>query len=507
MELIGRLFPHRLLAYLSESDPEVPAKPVQKKPWLRGRDEANIRQLKQNWKLLFKMIARNHEEPQLLWNDTTRHELTSAIRDELSGFERDSLINREMNKVWNYEEFDVHYPTLEAQLPVGEYYVGLVLRTVPNCTIKMPEQFLGNIFRHLLLETEPAYRIQYLQCMSWCFRTYRNEIGTLRFMQNLVRLLDATITEAAQAAPALPSGASMASSSSSSSSSSASALYNVLENLCCFLLETFKLPTNVCSFIRFNGVTIGLRLFALLAPHPAKVDGVQQHISVCLQVLLTACRCIESTDERGFIKIPLPRAKRDLCSSAHLPVLVQLLACRDAVLVDLAAQLLEMLLSNNSSVVEHLHQQTGVLFFALDAILNATGPIVALAHLLQTIHKQEDGKILARLLPDSLVLYLTNAEPSELASVLCGKTSTPEVIWTPEMQEQLKTALATHLGVFTQRPDVSRYQFAEMPVMKWKGLEDELRCGNYYIRALLDVRILSRSHAHAHSHCHSTQSD
>ena len=128
--------------------------------------------------------------------------------------------------------------------------------------------------------------------------------------------------------------------------------------------------------------------------------------------------------------------------------------------------------------------------------------VLPLAQLLKYSHtkqafRAEDKKtdllsrsILSPLLPEAMVYYLENNPAEEFAKVYLGEFDTPEAIWNAEMRRYLIQRIALHLSDYSPRLLTNTrlpYPYCAIPYVTYPQLENELFCGQYYLRHLCDT--------------------
>lgn len=238
--------------------------------------------------------------------------------------------------------------------------------------------------------------------------------------------------------------------------------------------------------------------------------------AVALLALKSLTRLVDlhrSLDSRGIPYFPIPTAKRILCglsaetsgdmNSKPLPILAQALLCKDAGVVDQAADLIYKLIQYNEEAMPKLYL-TGLFFFinlytgsnfqSLSKLLHAT-------HLRQHFQSgfaaaanegelpMKDRSILGNMLPEGLLFVLENYGFERFAEVFVGGADTPEVIWTMNMRKHLIEMVQQHLGDFPLRlfqNNTTEYEYCPLPGVAYKRLEKEIFCHNYYLENLCD---------------------
>lgn len=97
-----------------------------------------------NLPLFFYQFQNNHSLPNLIWNHKTREELRIALENELRQFTTDRELAGNNFVAWNYEEFEVQYPSLANEIKIGDYYIRLLLERDdwPQSLVKDPYVFI-----------------------------------------------------------------------------------------------------------------------------------------------------------------------------------------------------------------------------------------------------------------------------------------------------------------------------------------------------------------------------
>lgn len=238
--------------------------------------------------------------------------------------------------------------------------------------------------------------------------------------------------------------------------------------------------------------------WTLLAVGKHVLDPTELAVRI-LDVLIRMCEYYPSREADGALIRPISRLKRLLSSYSCLPHVVQLLLTFDPVIVERVACLLTELMRDHPSAPQLYF--TGVYYF----ILMYTGSnVLPIARFLQLTHtcqsqrrdpvyetsEQCRDSVLAHLLPEAMICYLSNYGAERFAEIFLGEFDTPEVIWGSEMRQQLILKVSCHLADYSPRLKSNTravYQFCPMPIVVYSQLERELFCGRYYLRHLCDT--------------------
>eukprot|EP00123_Amoebidium_parasiticum_P014853 comp22669_c0_seq1/m.35022 comp22669_c0_seq1/g.35022 ORF comp22669_c0_seq1/g.35022 comp22669_c0_seq1/m.35022 type:complete len:2507 (-) comp22669_c0_seq1:101-7621(-) len=154
---------------------------------------------RQNWRLLFLMMHRDHRHSRLLWNERTRVELKEALEAELDYWdaEQDSRGGRQIS--WNHAEFKVYYKSLANEVMVGEYYLGLLLdgHNYGGGETSLDEsqagKFFSQLYHRLYVETNDDVRRLCVRGMAAIYERYSAEIGEFFGTPHIATLLDTTM--------------------------------------------------------------------------------------------------------------------------------------------------------------------------------------------------------------------------------------------------------------------------------------------------------------------------
>ncbi|CAH0484527.1 unnamed protein product [Peronospora farinosa] len=93
-----------------------------------GKNHAVLRSARaqENFCLLFHMISLDHETVDMIWNKKTRQELRKALYTAIKSFTRFQVTLGGMKARWNFEDFNVSYPSLANEVVVGGCYIRIL---------------------------------------------------------------------------------------------------------------------------------------------------------------------------------------------------------------------------------------------------------------------------------------------------------------------------------------------------------------------------------------------
>jgi DnaJ homolog subfamily C member 13 len=244
-----------------------------------------------------------------------------------------------------------------------------------------------------------------------------------------------------------------------------------------------------------------------------EVAGEGERVLSPKQIGLKALEILEqlvilhpAIDTRKAAVVPPPRAKRVLTDRTEMPLthISQTILTAEPEVVDAACRLLVKVCEFNPRASSKLYL-TGVYYMVMGyagSNFVEIGKLLHSTHLKQ--HFRSEGRetllqggllksrsILGTMLPECMLCILENYGPERFAEVFLGNFDTPEVIWTYNMRQILIRRIDQHLATLRGRlvQNIStRYdlEFAPIPTVNYSELDNELWCGNYYLRNLCD---------------------
>lgn len=483
-----------------------------------GRVRYRTRQLRQasklNWNLFFAKIKEDHRRPDLIWNDTTRNELRSALDAEWDVFRQCTETRDEQSQIaWNYPEFEVVYHSLDNELKIGQHYPRLLFED-PNPIIAKPLDFFNDLYHRFLLVPDVASKLECLHGLALLCKFYPEEIGQFNDVPFLLQMLrDATdpcmrdrilllilqllkarhniklfldhdgieplislitlahlhidrpqiraTTNAIEYAGSLEElqGRDKEWHYTKGGSKAAPVSFTELKKLYKTgeITSTTKVwAQGMVGWREFRSVS-QLRWGVMAADQPS-VLTLTEVACVVLDILNLLCDHFPSINIDGAVVQPLPKVKRLLSGPLILPSLVQLLLTFDSGICTRVHKLLLSLMEENPVVGRFF--LTGVFFFSM---MYTASDVVPMCRLLALTHRRQAfqntsassdmvrDSILSPLLPPAMVCFLTHHGPERFADVLLGEYDTPEAIWSPSMRQFLASKIAAHVGDFASR--------------------------------------------------------
>jgi DnaJ family protein C protein 13 len=466
-----------------------------------------------NWAMFFYQVKKDHYRPDLIWNHNTRTELREALDAEMQAFQLGLELRKERAVCWNYQEFEVQFPSLQSELRIGNHYPRLLFET-QHPVIARPKEFFNDMYHRFLLIQDFELKCQCLHGMAILYQHYAEEIGQFNDIEFMVQMLDHATHP------------------------------RFRDRMLLFLSHLLRARLNVKPFIDCNGVKPLVDLLPLAHLH---IDRPQIHVNTMaiesntnavdlqdqekewhyvnaagekmepisfaemkrrvkdgslkpttrvwaqglggwkeiqhvpqlrwgclnegergvmsltevsctvLDILTLLCAYYPTRDEDGSIMQPLPRVKRFLSDPGVLPHIVQLLLTFDPSICSRVCGLVYLLMEDNPLMPRLF--LTGFFFFALMYTGSDIVPlcrVLNLAHRKQSFRTESDNEIirssvLAPLLPPAMVCVLANHGPGKFAEIFLGEYETPEAIWGKEMRRYLVEKIAAHISDFTPR--------------------------------------------------------
>lgn len=466
-----------------------------------------------NWTLFFYQLKNDHARPDLIWNHNTRNELRDSLEGEIAAFQLGTEMRREKAVCWNYQEFEVVYPSLSEELKIGHHYPRLLFES-QNPVISRPKEFFNDLYHRFLLVQDFNMKIQCLHGMSLLYKHYAEEIGQFNDIEYMVQMLEGATHP----------------------------LFR--DRMLQFISQLLRARLNVKPFIDCNGVKPLMDLLTLAHLH---IDRPQIHnvsnaiefagnpidlqdqekewhytnkngekcepvsysqirklfgegvvtattkvwaqglggwkdfkdvqqlrwgvvykdlhgvltlsevTCLILDLFMLLCAYYPTRDPDGSVMQPLPKVKRYLSDPSILPHIVQLLLTFDPSICSRVHSLLFMLMEDNPLMPRFF--LTGAFFFSLMYMGSDVLPLcrlLSLSHRKQSFQIAHDNEIirtsvLSPLLPPALVCFLHNHGPEKFANIFLGEYETPEAIWGKDMRRYLVEKIAAHVSDFTPR--------------------------------------------------------
>jgi DnaJ family protein C protein 13 len=160
-----------------------------------------------NWGQFYAEIAKDYNRGDLMWNDVTRKELKDAMEAEISalGLNEQATVLQEAIS-WNYLNFEVRYPSLEAEPRIGNLYLMRLLEkrkrgeSVEKRLLEEierdgnPERFFSWAHERFLYSHDDNTKALCLQVMAIVYKNYHTKLPLFRAMPDIVEMVDFTLS-------------------------------------------------------------------------------------------------------------------------------------------------------------------------------------------------------------------------------------------------------------------------------------------------------------------------
>uniref|UniRef100_A0A8C8CS59 J domain-containing protein n=1 Tax=Oncorhynchus tshawytscha TaxID=74940 RepID=A0A8C8CS59_ONCTS len=165
--------------------------PNQKPVILRKRRQRI--KIEANWELFYYRFQLDHARPNLIWNLKTREELRDALEGEMRAFGVDRELGNASVISWNHQEFEVKYECLSDEIKIGDYYLRLLLeedQTDESGSIKRSYEFFNELYHRFLLTPKVTMKCLCLQALTIVYGKCCNEIGPFTDTKYIMGMLD-----------------------------------------------------------------------------------------------------------------------------------------------------------------------------------------------------------------------------------------------------------------------------------------------------------------------------
>ncbi|KAL6067564.1 DnaJ subfamily C member 13 [Balamuthia mandrillaris] len=438
---------------------------------------------KHNWPAFWAAIEGNACSPTMVWNDDTRRELVTKLKQEGHSF--DQRRKKKGDAEWDWQSYEIQYASLSNQLLIGKYYVRLLIPALrgDTCSVEEPLAYLLDLYNHAVVEDDPRQKLLILQCMTTLFERYKETISVVPIMPYLVWLLKEDH-------------------------------YHVewRQQVLIFLRSLFSLSQNIINFVYAGGIRVLLYHLNLCHSQEKDFQGKPLHppslAKFCLLLLEVA--------------IGTPVGSKRLASPECFQYIVQALLLERFEVVDLTIKLVSKILDDHVHLVPTLYS-TGIFSFIMAALRTACTPKII--HFLKTYHdaqlafqmppslarlpspserppssyssssssllavspRRERGQKVSYLsyyLPQSMISLLRGEDEKAFASLLKSKCMRSNVIWGEQHLVLLTEHVNSELEEFRRqlgRSPNARFIYTEPRQVLYPDLEEEIIVDNVYL--------------------------
>jgi DnaJ family protein C protein 13 len=160
-----------------------------------------------NWAGFYEAIQQDFNRGDLMWNDMTRKELKQALQAEITalGIDEQAAVLEEPIS-WNFMNFEVRYPSLEAEPRIGNLYLRRLLERrkrdepVEKRLLEEiardgnPERFFGWAHERFLYSHDDDTKATCLQVMAIVYKHHHAKLPLFRAMPDIVEMVDYTLS-------------------------------------------------------------------------------------------------------------------------------------------------------------------------------------------------------------------------------------------------------------------------------------------------------------------------
>lgn len=152
-----------------------------------------------NWSLFYYMFDRDHAKPALIWNFKTRQELKISLESEIQSFLQDRELSGKCVISWNFNEFEVSYPSLTEEIKIGDYFLRLLLEedqaggtseTDAESPINKSGEFFNDLYHRFLLTPKIEMKCLCLRAMTIVYGRHYEEIGSFHDTKYILAMLE-----------------------------------------------------------------------------------------------------------------------------------------------------------------------------------------------------------------------------------------------------------------------------------------------------------------------------
>lgn len=448
-----------------------------------------------HWKEFFALLQNNYNTTTEQWNEECRKELIIKIRATVLSYLQEKYNNGPVK--WNREEFQVSYTCLEHKCLVDNYYLTeLVLSDESQNPylkepVANPQRFWSRLIIRFFEETKKEQEKMILAAMILIYGEYSDLIGECEMLPHFVHLLGRQERHLTLPVVKL-----------------------VLATVKAEDDKVFK--GNYAVLLRADGVRVLLNTACRV--HGEK-DCRREMTRICCNIV-RVLSCILKRKERLYCLAPKARKTfpesnvKIICrEKENLNAIVQLLLINSTELRKHVIKLISLYFISDGELLNEL----GLVDLLVNCLNEATGPeALQLLFKLQERLKnpnadigissfipadQEvikgDAKIrdsvFLRYLPVCFVRYLAGEvyAKNAIGILLSDEFNEPTLSWSKyervifarEVKEHLKQYKHTLKGLaLLGTKDLPLYKSHFKSIIKYPSLEQELRCGKYFLR-------------------------
>lgn len=408
----------------------------------------------------------------LVWNDTQRNELQSALDAEVQLW---SEANSEC--IWNSYQFRVDYPSYDtgyllndyflrqiAEIPVVVYCSTMESRlpkelqgpeaSIPILELRDPALFFTALYARLLTAESTELMCLLLRCLRVVYSRYVTICGEFFDMSHILQML---VTQEASSQ----------------------------RDLTLLFFQTLLLcPANVNQILKQAECTVSLLLQLLISSHslspPPGILSTEERSLVVLDIIY--CLMVQSVPQdlqQHRALFPAPIILGNLATSHALLAIVNSLFLPST---RIAGYAMSLVLEIQRIVPQSFTALLNTPF--IDALLLRPEPWQLLhVFFLRLALQRKD--LLQGVLPDALLNALRSADPSRFITLFVGEEMSPRLIWTSSMRTRLLASIRRHILPYCNElhaNPASEYIFTPLAHIHYPELDGEVFCGKHFLR-------------------------
>ncbi|KAG8516257.1 DnaJ subfamily C member 13, partial [Galemys pyrenaicus] len=165
---------------------------INQKPVVLRKRRQRIK-IEANWDLFYYRFGQDHARSNLIWNFKTREELRDSLESEMRAFNIDRELGSANVISWNHHEFEVKYECLAEEIKIGDYYLRLLLEEDENeesGSIKRSYEFFNELYHRFLLTPKVNMKCLCLQALAIVYGRCHEDIGPFTDTRYIIGMLE-----------------------------------------------------------------------------------------------------------------------------------------------------------------------------------------------------------------------------------------------------------------------------------------------------------------------------
>lgn len=129
----------------------------------------------------------------------TRQELKISLENEIQSFLQDRELSGKCVISWNFNEFEVSYPSLSEEIKIGDYFLRLLLEedqagssenALDESPINKSGEFFNDLYHRFLLTPKIEMKCLCLRAMTIVYGRHHEEIGSFHDTKYILAMLE-----------------------------------------------------------------------------------------------------------------------------------------------------------------------------------------------------------------------------------------------------------------------------------------------------------------------------